>query len=148
MSRVFAYAAPADLRCGYNGLWGLAVNALGRDPMKGDAFLFTNRRRTSCKVLRHDGSGVTIFMKRLDRGCFPALWPAPEMVKWSLVRQNWPSSLKEARPWDTRNWPLKRKRNQGEFSAFLVEISMVSSAHGKEVKTTQSHPDQRHRSAS
>src|SRR5690554_2645509 len=74
MSGVFAYAAPADLRCGYNGLWGLAVNELGRDPMKGDAFLFTNRRRTSCKVLRHDGSAVTIFMKRLDRGCFPALW--------------------------------------------------------------------------
>lgn len=37
MSRVFAYGAPADLHCGYNAL-GLVVNALGRDPIKGDAF--------------------------------------------------------------------------------------------------------------
>lgn len=55
-------------------MYALAVNELGRDPMEGDAFLFTNRRRTSCKVLRHDGSGMTIFMKRLDHGRFPALW--------------------------------------------------------------------------
>lgn len=74
MSRVFAYAAPADLRRGYNGLYALAMNELGRDPLAGDAFLFTNRRRTSCKVLRHDGSGMTILMKKLDRGRFPALW--------------------------------------------------------------------------
>lgn len=74
MSRVFAYAAPADLRRGYNGLYALAVNELGRDPMQGDSFLFTNRRRDSCKVLQHDGSGMTIFMKRLDRGRFPPLW--------------------------------------------------------------------------
>ena len=74
MRRVFAYAAPADLRKGYNGLYGLVVNGLGRDPMDGDVFLFANRRRTSCKVLRHDGTGLTIFMKRLDRGRFAPLW--------------------------------------------------------------------------
>jgi transposase len=74
VKRVFAYAAPADLRKGYNGLYGLVVSKLGRDPMDGDIFLFTNRRRTSCKVLHHDGSGLTIFMKRLDRGRFAPLW--------------------------------------------------------------------------
>ena len=74
MRRVFAYKAPTDLRNGYNGLYGLVVNQLGRDPMEGDQFLFVNRRRTSCKVLRHDGTGMTIFMKRLDRGRFAALW--------------------------------------------------------------------------
>lgn len=71
---VFAYAAPADLRRGYNGLYALVVNELDRDPMDGDAFVFTNKRRNSCKVLRHDGSGMTIFMKRLDHGRFPSLW--------------------------------------------------------------------------
>jgi len=75
MSRVFAYTAPADLRKGYNGLYGLVVNELGHDPIEGDTFIFTNRRRTSAKLLRHDGSGLTIFMKRLDRGRrFAALW--------------------------------------------------------------------------
>lgn len=71
---VFAYAAPCDLRLGYNGLYGLVVNALCHNPLRGDRFLFVNRRRTSCKVLRHDGSGMTILMKRLDRGRFAALW--------------------------------------------------------------------------
>jgi len=74
MSAVFAYTRPADLRKGYNGLFGLVVNELGRDPMQGDLFVFVNRRRTSCKVLRHDGSGLTILMKRLDSGRFAALW--------------------------------------------------------------------------
>jgi transposase len=74
MNQVFAFAAPADLRKGYNGLYGLVVNELERDPMAGDLFLFTNRRRTSCKLLRYDGSGLTILMKRLDHGRFAALW--------------------------------------------------------------------------
>ena len=74
MMRVFAYAAPCDLRLGYNGLYGLVVNELGHDPLKGDRYLFINRRRTSCKVLRHDGSGMTILMKRLDRHRFAPLW--------------------------------------------------------------------------
>ena len=72
--KVFAYAKPADLRKGYNGLFGLVVNELSRDPMEGDAFLFTNRKRNSCKVLRFDGTGMTIFMKRLERGLFAPLW--------------------------------------------------------------------------
>lgn len=74
MSRIFAYAAPCDLRRGYNGLYGMALEELGRDPIEGDTFVFTNRIRTSCKILHHDGTGLTIFMKRLDRGRFPALW--------------------------------------------------------------------------
>ncbi len=78
MSPVFAYAAPADLRRGYNGLYAMVVNELGRDPMDGDSFVFTNRRRNSCKVLRHDGSGMTIFMKRLDQSRFPSLWARSE----------------------------------------------------------------------
>ncbi len=72
--QVFAYVHPADLRKGYNGLYGLVVNAMKRDPMEGDAFLFLNRTRRSCKVLRHDGTGMTIFMKRLDQGRFASLW--------------------------------------------------------------------------
>jgi len=72
--RVFAYVKPADLRKGSNGLFGIAVRELSRDPMEGDAFLFTKRRRNSCKVLRFDGTGMTIFMKRLERGRFASLW--------------------------------------------------------------------------
>lgn len=72
--RVWAYPAPTDLRRGYNGLFGLVKNGLGQDPLSGDFYLFVNRRRTSCKVLLWDGTGLCIFMKRLEGSRFAALW--------------------------------------------------------------------------
>jgi transposase len=76
--RVWAYPAPCDLRKGYNGLFGLVSGALERDPLGGDFFLFCNRRRTSCKVLLYDGTGLCIYMKRLERGRFAKLWGRDE----------------------------------------------------------------------
>ena len=72
--RVFAYPRPADLRKGYDGLYGLVQTGLGRDPLSGELFLFVNRRRTGCKVLLWDGTGLCIFQKRLERGRFAAPW--------------------------------------------------------------------------
>jgi hypothetical protein len=37
-------------------------------------YLFVNRRRTGCKVLLWDGTGLSIFMKRLEEGQFAELW--------------------------------------------------------------------------
>jgi len=72
--RVWAYGRPTDLRKGYNGLVGLVKEELRRDVMDGELFLFTNVRRTSCKVVLWDGTGLCIFMKRLERGRFADLW--------------------------------------------------------------------------
>lgn len=72
--RVFAYPEPVDLRKGYDGLYGLVKMGLGRDPLSGDLFLFTNKRRSSCKVLVWDGTGLCIFQKRLERGRFASLF--------------------------------------------------------------------------
>jgi transposase len=72
--RVFAYPAPVDLRKGYDGLYGLVKQGLNRDPLSGDLFLFSNRRRRACKVLVWDGTGLCIFQKRLERGCFASLF--------------------------------------------------------------------------
>ena len=72
--RVFAFPRPADLRKGYDGLYGLVANAMHRDVPTGDLFLFVNRRRDACKVLVWDGTGLCIFQKRLERGRFAALW--------------------------------------------------------------------------
>src|SRR5690606_7993506 len=72
--RVFAYPAPADLRKGYDGLYGLVQSGLKCDPMSGDLYLFVNASRKLCKVLLWDGTGLCIFMKRLERGCFAKLW--------------------------------------------------------------------------
>ncbi len=73
-TRVWAYPQPADLRRGFNGLYGLVQTGLGRDPLSGELFLFVNRTRTSCKVLLWHGTGLVILMKRLERGRFAAPW--------------------------------------------------------------------------
>ena len=72
--RVYAYPEAVDLRKGYDGLFGLVKQGLGRDPLSGDLFLFVNQRRKGCKLLVWDGTGLCIFQKRLERGCFASLW--------------------------------------------------------------------------
>ena len=72
--RVFARAAPTDLRKGFEGLSALVRNALGRDPTSGDLFLFVARNRMRAKVLLWDGTGLCVFAKRLEQGRFAALW--------------------------------------------------------------------------
>ena len=71
---VWAYPSPTDLRKGYNGLFSLVQGGLERDPLSGELFVFVNRNRTLCKVLMWDGTGLCIFMKRLERGRFAPLW--------------------------------------------------------------------------
>ena len=73
-ARVFAYASPCDMRKSYEGLHGIVRNELGHDILDGDLYLFTNRRRNRAKVLFFDGTGLCIFMKRIERGLFAALW--------------------------------------------------------------------------
>lgn len=72
--RVWARAAPTDLRKGFDGLYGLIRNEMQRDPLSGDLFLFVNSRRTSTKVVHWDGTGLCIYAKRLGKGRFARLW--------------------------------------------------------------------------
>jgi transposase len=72
--RVFAYGAPADLRKGFDGLYGIVMAELDRNPLDGDCFLFVNRTRSRAKVLLWDGTGLCIYMKRLEQGRFACLW--------------------------------------------------------------------------
>ncbi|HSF96503.1 MAG TPA: IS66 family insertion sequence element accessory protein TnpB, partial [Thermohalobaculum sp.] len=48
---------------------------LGRDPHGGDLFVFRGRRGDLIKVLWHDGVGLSLYTKRLERGRF--IWPTP-----------------------------------------------------------------------
>ena len=64
---VFAYRQPVDLRKGFEGLGALVRQALGQDPLSGAMYLFTNRRRTTAKVLQFDGTGLSLYIKRLAR---------------------------------------------------------------------------------
>lgn len=73
--RVWAYPRPVDLRNGFNGLYGLVQSGLKRDVLDGDLFLFVSQTRKRCKVLLWDGTGLCIFQKRLEKGCFAKIWP-------------------------------------------------------------------------
>ena len=72
--RVFAFAAPVDMRKGYDGLYALVREHLGRDPLSGDLFLFVARNRIRAKVLLFDGTGLCVYAKRLEKGRFACLW--------------------------------------------------------------------------
>jgi transposase len=59
------------------GMQGLALQVqeqLKRDPHAGDLYLFRGRRGDLIKCLWHDGQGLCLFSKRLERGRF--LWPS------------------------------------------------------------------------
>ena len=57
-----------------NGLALLVQEGLGRDPFAGDVFVFRGRAGSLIKALWHDGIGLSLYAKRLDRGRF--VWPA------------------------------------------------------------------------
>ena len=62
-----------DMRKGMQGLSLLVQESLGRDPFAGDVFVFRGRSGSLIKALWHDGIGLSLYAKRLDRGRF--VWP-------------------------------------------------------------------------
>ena len=72
--RVFALARPTDMRKSFDTLARLVEEQLGADPLSGDVYLFVNSRCNRAKVLLWDGTGLCIYMKRLERGRFAAPW--------------------------------------------------------------------------
>jgi transposase len=63
------------MRRGMNGLALQVQEALGRDSHAGDLYVFRGKRGDLLKILWHDGLGMSLYAKRLERGRF--LWPAP-----------------------------------------------------------------------
>jgi transposase len=72
-TKVYLAVGPTDLRKGFDGLYGLARDALGLDPLSGHLALFCNRQRTRLKILFWDGHGLWLCAKRLEKGRFS--WP-------------------------------------------------------------------------
>ena len=83
---IFAFCQPTDMRKEYEGLSALVREELGKDPLSGSLFLFTNRRRTHAKILWFDGSGLCVFAKRLEKGRYAALWKFTERSSLYLKR--------------------------------------------------------------
>jgi transposase len=73
--RVWLATGRTDMRKGFDGLALLVQETLSRDPHSGHLFVFRGRRGDLVKVLWHDGQGMCLFSKRLERGRFT--WPSP-----------------------------------------------------------------------
>ena len=72
--RVWLSVGRTDMRRGMNGLALQVQETLGRDPFAGDLFVFRGARGDLIKILWHDGLGLSLYAKRLERGRF--VWPA------------------------------------------------------------------------
>ncbi|MGI9285275.1 MAG: IS66 family insertion sequence element accessory protein TnpB [Pseudomonadales bacterium] len=68
--RIWLCTQPTDMRKSFNGLSALVKNTLRENPLSGQLFVFTNRRRRLIKVLYFDRSGYCIWSKRLEQGQF------------------------------------------------------------------------------
>jgi len=73
--RVWLATGVTDMRRGMNGLSLQVQEAFARDPYAGDLYVFRGRRGDLIKVLWHDGLGLSLYAKRLERGRF--IWPSP-----------------------------------------------------------------------
>jgi len=73
-ARVWLASGHTDMRKGFDGLALLVQETLKRDAHSGHLFVFRGRRGGLIKVLWHDGQGMCLFAKRLERGRF--IWPS------------------------------------------------------------------------
>ena len=63
-----------DMRKGMQGLALQVQQGLKRDPHGGDLFVFRGRTGSLIKIIWHDGIGMSLYSKRLEKGCF--VWPS------------------------------------------------------------------------
>ena len=59
-----------DMRRGFPGLALLVQETLKADPHSGHLFVFRGKRGDLVKIIWHDGLGLSLYAKRLDRGRF------------------------------------------------------------------------------
>ena len=74
-TKVFLSKEPADMRASYDTLFHRAKEVLKEDPFSGHLFVFLNKRRTCCKRLYYDGTGLVLICKRLEEGLFARVNP-------------------------------------------------------------------------
>jgi transposase len=72
--QVWLATGHTDMRRGFDGLALMVQETLKGDPHSGHLFVFRGRRGSLIKVLWHDGQGMCLFAKRLERGRF--IWPS------------------------------------------------------------------------
>jgi len=78
---IFVFSEPVDMRKSYDGLLALCGQ---KKVVSGDIFLFIAKNRQRAKVLFWDGTGLNIWMKRLEKGRFADVWRRPAITMSEL----------------------------------------------------------------
>src|SRR6185369_34658 len=92
---VWLAVEPLDLRAGTEAALTRVVNVFGA-ARPHHAYLFANRRGNRMKVLVHDGIGVWLAARRLNRGKF--VWPKDAGATLTLTRAQF-DALVLGLPW-------------------------------------------------
>jgi|SRR6478609_7325708 transposase len=72
--RVYLACGTTDMRKGMVGLAMVVQQTLTEDPFNGAVYAFRGRRSGLIKLIWHDGVGLCMLTKRLERGQFA--WPS------------------------------------------------------------------------
>jgi transposase len=81
--RVYLACGTTDMRRGMAGLAMQVQQTLEQNPFDGAVFAFRGKRGGLIKVLWHDGIGLCLLTKRLERGHF--IWPMTSTGAISLT---------------------------------------------------------------
>ena len=81
--RVYLACGYTDMRKGMASLAMLVQQTLGHDPFSGTVYAFRGRRGGLIKVIWHDGIGMCLLIKRLERGQY--IWPTSVAGSVSLT---------------------------------------------------------------
>jgi hypothetical protein len=95
--RLLLAVAPADFRKGIDALAALCRKTLEEDPFSGTVFVFTNRLRTTVKVLVYDGQGFWLCIKRFSRGRL-AWWPTQQDPSFGVNPSQLQTLLSQGNP--------------------------------------------------
>ena len=72
--RIYLACGVTDMRKGMTGLAMLVQQSLSENPFDGSVYAFRGRRSGLIKLIWHDGIGLCMLPKRLERGQFQ--WPS------------------------------------------------------------------------
>jgi len=81
------FGQPTDMRKGFDGLSGLIINKLGKNPIDGSVYIFINRRRDRMKLLVWQSNGFVLYYKRLESGTFEITWSLENeiSIEWETL---------------------------------------------------------------
>jgi transposase len=103
--RVWLASGHTDMRRGMHSLALQVQQAMAHNPHGGDLYIFRGRKGDLVKILWHDGIGMSLYLKRLERGFF--IWPqttghtiaiTPAQLGYMLEAIDWRNPQTTMRP--------------------------------------------------